>query len=275
MPNISYMDDVHGGRSLYEDIFRSTKKLEKVDVENGKILNIRAMDSGARLIHQSLDLATAIIKPGLTTRELAEEISHFLTTRGADPGPLIRISPDEVVWHGLPGSRVIESGEIVSVDIACSVRQWWADGAKTIPVGQIPSSKSDLIQTAIEGVKTVIRGMKSGDEGLNSANAIQQLCRRRSVSLVSEAAGHGVGQRLHELPSITYDGRPHAPLKLNSVYTVEPIFTTGDGNVHMTDDGSAVTNDGEPSAHFEVSVLLVAHGVHILGAPDWMSRQPC
>ncbi|MDF1569622.1 MAG: M24 family metallopeptidase [Spirochaetaceae bacterium] len=269
------MDDVHGGRSLYEDIFRSTQKLEKTGVENGKILDIRAMDSAARLIHQSLDLASAIIKPGLTTRELAEEISRFLSARGADPGSIIRISPEEVVWHGLPNSRVIEFGEIVSVDIACSVRQWWADGAKTIPVGQINSIKSDLIQTAIEGMKTVIRGMKSGDDGLASAEAIRKLCGRRSVTLVTEAAGHGIGRRLHETPSITYDGRPHTPLKLNSVYTVEPIFTSGDGNVRMTEDGSAETNDGEPSAHFEVTVLLVEHGVHILGAPDWMSRQPC
>lgn len=240
-----------------------------------EIADIRAMDRAARLIYQSLTLVESHINPGITTLKLAEQLDLFLQKKGADPGLIIRISPEETVWHGIPDERRLKPGEVVTIDVACSVRGWWADAARTFAVENLDEKRSSLMLCAWEGTKDIVSAMKSGRTGIESADIIHGLTRKHGKSLVNEAAGHGIGRRLHEMPSLTYDGREHPALKTGYLYTAEPIFSAGSGAVMFSDNGSAVTIDGEPSAHFEVTVLLADHGAHILGGPEWFEYPPC
>ena len=233
------------------------------------------MDRAARLIHQSLAIIENLILPGVETMILAEELNHFLLKNGADPGLIISISPEDTVWHGIPDERKLQSGEIVSIDIACAVRGWWADVARTFAVGNIDDKRKNLMISAWEGTKRIVSVMKEGRTGIESADTLSELCRSRKISLITEGAGHGIGRRLHDIPSLTYDGRNHEPLKAGCLYTAEPIFSAGSGEILISHYGCAVTVDAEPSAHYEVTVLLVEYGALILGAPEWIDRPPC
>lgn len=269
------MDDAFGEKSLYEDIFPFTGRPGRQSGTEPEIADIRAMDRAARLIYQSLSLIESQIVPGITTLKLAEQLDLFLRKKGADPGLIIRISPEETVWHGIPDERRLKPGEVVTIDVACSVRGWWADAARTFAVGQLDKKRTDLMLCAWEGTKEIVSVMKNGRIGLESAEVVRGLGLKYKKTLVTEAAGHGIGRRLHELPSLTYDGREHPALRAGCLYTAEPIFSAGSGSVEFSGSGSAVTIDGEPSAHFEVTVLLVDHGAHILGGPEWINCPPC
>jgi methionyl aminopeptidase len=269
---MSYMERDPGERSLFEDIFRSIERPSG----DRDALDLCAVDRAARMIRETLDFAVDGITAGMTTGSLALSAVSILEGMGADPGSVIvRISPENVVWHGLPGSRILTEGEIVTLDIACSVRGWWADSARTCGVGRIGAKRENLIRAALAGMKEAVNGMCAGSDGLSVSESISGICKEYGVSLIGEGAGHGLGRAVHEPPSITYDGSAHDRLRSDRVYTAEPIFTSGDGKIAISGDGSAATADGEPSAHFEATVLLTEHGPLVLGGSDWMDEEPC
>ena len=255
----AYMD---AHRSLFEDIFA---------VHEPYSIDLKSIDRAARSIDHAMEAVGKAIRPNMTTQDVASIINAVLRADDVDSSPIIRISPEEVVWHGLPGGRILQEGEIVSIDVACSVRGWWADASMTFPIGSIDEKRARLIDAAKEGTKCIVECTRDGCDGRESAVRLSNLCGAFGVRLVAEAAGHGVGRTLHADPLITYDGRTHEPLTEGFVYTAEPIFTCGDGRVKMVSDGSVVTADGEPAAHFEVSVLTLPDGPQILGAPNWIS----
>ncbi len=222
-----------------------------------------------------MEFCENLIRPGVESLSLAEMINDNLLKNGADPGPIICISPEDTVWHGIPDKRILLSGEIVSIDIACSVRGWWADSARTFALGNVDSKRKLLMISAWEGTRRITSVMKDGMNGIESAQTLSDLCSKRDVTLITEGAGHGIGRRLHEMPSLTYDGRKHEALSAGRLYTAEPIFSSGRGEILISSDGSALTVDSEPSAHFEVTLLLLKHGAHILGAAEWFDHPPC
>ena len=233
------------------------------------------MDRAARLINRGFLLARDMLEPGISSRQLAEEINAFLAFSGADSGTVIRISPEAIAWHGIPGAQQFEEGQIVTIDIACSLRGWWADGARSFAVGSPDEKRENLLKAALEATRTAVRNIREGHTGEQVSRELKLLCRERGVSLVPEGAGHGIGARLHETPSLTYDGRIHDPLEAGRVYTAEPILSAGDGNVVISPTGEAAGTDGEPTAHFEVSVLSLTEGNQVLGDPDWLWAEPC
>jgi len=202
-------------------------------------------------------------------------LEKSLLGRGADPGFLINISPEDTAWHGMPGEGVLRSGEIVTIDIACSVRGWWADAARTFPVGIIDQKRKNLLETAWNLTRELVAGIREGENGSGTSALVSELTGASGVSLLTEGAGHGIGRRLHELPSLTYDGRIHDPMRAGRLYTVEPVISPGNGRIGIYGDGSARTEDGEPVAHFEVTFLLIQHGTQILGSPEWINHSPC
>lgn len=232
------------------------------------------MNKAAGIIHKTLEQTCKTIRPGQTTESLAQTAYLTAIKGGADPGIIIHISPEEVVWHGPPGSRILIEGEIVTIDIACSVSGWWADAARTFAVGNIDDKHRELMKAALSGMKETVAAMKVGTSGPDISGKLKEICRNFNVKLISEGAGHGIGKGVHEPPSITYDGRNHAPLKSGYVYSAEPIFTSGGGKIAISSDGSATTIDCEPSAHYEVTAVIREHGAQVLGAPDWLDDEP-
>jgi len=216
-----------------------------------------------------------MIQPGIQTFDLAMSLEKTLQGRGADPGLLISISPEDTAWHGIPGDRVLKSGEIVTIDIACSVRGWWADAARTFPVGKIDEKRKNLLKAAWLMTKELVSVIRDGESGAGTSAAVSKLAGIRGVSLLGEGAGHGIGRKLHELPSLTYDGRIHDTMRAGRLYTVEPVLSSGNGRIQISRDGSALTVDGEPVAHFELTFLLIGHGTQILGSPEWINHSPC
>lgn len=232
------------------------------------------MERASVLIHRALDLAGSLIRPGIQTLKIAEKIHSWLITHGAEKS-LINISPENLVWHGVPGQRTLGNGEIVTVDIACSAGGYWSDAARTFTVGDVDEEHQNLVIAAWEGTRLVASMMAEGSNGLETHKMLQQHCRFRGVALVPEGAGHAIGHSLHQQPTLTYDGRPHMPLLSGRAYTAEPVFTTGNGIVSISRDGIAETRDKKPSAYFEVTVYLADNRVRICGAPDWLEKPPC
>lgn len=257
------MGDDPGKRSLFEDIFGFTG-------EHGDRVDVNAIDRAARCIVDAIGTLGPRIEPGTSTGKLADSVYDRLRELGVDSGVIIRVSPEEVVWHGLPGKRVLLENQIVTLDAACSLRGWWADIAITLPVGELDEKHALLLAAAKIGVRTIAERMKAGEEGSSFRDPLRELSQAYGVSLVREAGGHRIGRRLHEEPLITYSGDTFSPLQAGCTYTSEPIFTTGYGEVAMAPDGSAITVDGEPAAHFEVTVLTLPRGSQVLGAPGWL-----
>ena len=227
------------------------------------------------MIFQALELSAKLLEPGITTIELADCLEKFLYSRGADPGLIINISVENTVWHGIPGPEKINSGELVTIDIACSLGGWWADSARTFAAGRIDEKRRKLLNASWQLTREIASTIKAGQNGLEASETVRKLTESMGLSLIKEGAGHGIGRRIHEIPSLTYDGRVHERLKAGSIYTVEPVLSSGNGEICISRDGSASTVDGEPSAHFEVMVLLTDNSAQVLGAPEWLHHPPC
>ncbi len=268
------MSDEAGERSLFEDIFPFIGKPEKQSEKNSPP-DISSIDRAARLIGTALSLAGNMIEDGVTTSFLAEDISIYLRGNGADFGLVIRISVEDTAWHGIPGNRKLHTGEIITIDVACSVRGWWADSARSFAVGKIDQKRQKLLCAAWEATVCATDFITEGYDGQGVQKALNEICRKYGVAIVDEGAGHGIGSRMHEIPSLTYDGRLHKPLLAGHVYTAEPILSAGSGIVLISSDGEAVSEDNEPTAHFEVTVLALPHGNQVLGAPEWFFKTPC
>ncbi len=251
------MDVCH---SIFEDVF-------SVQETGGN----ESIAEAANIINHTLDSVRMAVQPDLPTQFVADSIGSMLQDNGVDPGYIISISPEDVAWHGIPGDRLLGRGEIVTIDVACSVRGWWTDISITVPVSDIDEKRLRLIEAAREGTKTLINCTKKNSNGRENAAKMSDHCKRYDVRLISEGAGHGLGRKLHCNPQLTYDGRLHTPLEDGRAYTIEPVFTSGNGRVRMNSDGSAVTEDGEPTAYFEIAVLIRGNNTVILGNPSWLS----
>lgn len=215
------------------------------------------------------------LRPGITTKELEdiarkfmEENDCYSSTIGYEgyPGYLCISVNDEVV-HGIPSSRKLKNGDIVSLDISIIYKGYHSDSAATYPVGTINEKKAYLIEhtknALYEGIKEVKDGATLGDIG----HAIESYAHKHHLGVVRELCGHGIGNELHEDPDIPNYGKPHTGMILKEGMTIaiEPMLNLGSRNVCMLDDDwTIVTEDGKPSAHFEHTVLVKKDGYEIL-----------
>lgn len=232
--------------------------------------DITSMSKAAHKVNRAMAVIKKKLCPALTTRRIAQIVEYSLIESGVDPDFKIFVSPEEVVWHGIPDNRILREGQIVTVDIACSVHGWWTDTAATFPVGNIDTKRTKLLKAAKEGTVLAAQWIKDGSNGKKCTSDLQQLCIQRCITLIVEANGHGLGRQLHKAPYLTYTENGHEILQSGRVYTAEPVFTSGHGSINMANNGAAYTVDGLPSAHFELSVLAGDGHSCILGEPDWL-----
>ncbi len=238
------------------------------------------MREAARHVAEILLELRERVKPGVTTRELDELAEKSIAARGVrssfkgyDPHGLpaypavVCISVNDEIVHGIPGSRVLVDGDIVSLDFGVSVDGYHGDSAVTVPVGEVSEETQRLLQVTRQSLDDAIEVMKPGVRLSDLGNAVQRRAEGAGFAVVREFAGHGIGRQLHELPWIPNYGTPGRGPRLEAgmVLAVEPMVTAGRPDVRMLDDEwTAVTADGSLSAHFEHTILVTEDGSEAL-----------
>lgn len=221
------------------------------------------------------------IKPGVETIELDKIAEDFIRTNGAKPAFLnyngfpftLCISVNDVVVHGFPSNYKLKNGDIVSVDCGTVLNGYVGDSAFTYAVGEVTEEVWNLMETTLQslykGISVASVGNRIGDIG----NAIQHYAESNNCTVVREMTGHGIGKRLHEDPSVPNYGRRGSGKKIKKGLTIaiEPMINLGRKEIFIEDDGwTTRTQDGMPSAHYELSVAVKANKVDILSTFDYI-----
>ncbi|HWS51051.1 MAG TPA: type I methionyl aminopeptidase [Microbacterium sp.] len=253
---------------------------------------LRSMVEPGLITAAALDAVRPLIRAGVTTAELDAEANRVITARGAESNfQLVRgyhhticVSVNEQVVHGIPGDRVLQPGDIVSVDCGAQFQGWNGDSAITVVVPD--PARPDLVEQREELSRVTEGSMWAGIAAMASAShlgdigaAIQEYIEAQGPSAVSgqpygilrEYVGHGIGRKMHEAPSVfnyrTPD--PGAEVKTGLVLAIEPMVTAGGEATFVEDDDWTVsTVDGTDGSHWEHSVAVHADGIWVLTAPD-------
>jgi methionyl aminopeptidase len=224
------------------------------------------------LTHQELKKH---IVPGITTKELDKVAEAFIRKCDARPSfkgyngftGSICASVNEELVHGIPGNRVLNNGDIISIDIGAEYNGYHGDSAWTYAVGSIDEETQRLLDVTEESLYKGLNEAKPGDRLTNISHAIQTYVEANGFSVVREYVGHGIGQDLHEDPQIPHYGPPNKGprLKPGMVLAVEPMVNAGSRYVKtLADDWTVVTVDGRMCAHFEHTVAITETGFEIL-----------
>jgi methionyl aminopeptidase len=224
---------------------------------------------------KTLVLLEEKIKPGVKTKELDRLAEDFIRSQGAYPAfkgyrgfpASICISIDNEVVHGIPGERVIEEGQVISVDIGVLKDSFYADGAFTFAVGPISDQAKRLIKVTQEALERGLKFAKEGKFLSDISYAIQSFVEKNGFSVVRDLVGHGIGMNMHEEPQIPNFGPPgQGPiLKKGMVLAIEPMVNVGSFEIETKKDNwTIITKDGSLSAHFEHTVAVTENGAMIL-----------
>ncbi|MBI4515035.1 MAG: type I methionyl aminopeptidase [Deltaproteobacteria bacterium] len=224
----------------------------------------------------------ARIRPGVTTGvldRLAEELTRKHKARPAFKGyevagrvfpKSVCVSINEEVVHGIPSeARVLQEGDIVSLDFGVCYEGYFGDAATTVAVGTVSRDDERLLQITQQSLDAAIREVCVGKRIGDISFAIQEHVERNGFSVVRDFVGHGIGKRLHEDPQVPNFGtRDRGPrLRAGMVLAIEPMVNAGGPEVVVKQDGwTAVTRDGKRSAHFEHSVAVTDAGPYVLSA---------
>ena len=227
------------------------------------------------LTHQELAKA---IKPGVTTKQLDELAETFIRSKGAVPSfkgyngfsGSICASVNEELVHGIPGKRILQEGDIISIDIGAQFEGYHGDSAWTYAVGNISEEDRRLMQVSEEslfkGLEKAIPGARLSD----ISHAIQIHAEAAGFTIVREYVGHGVGRDLHEDPQIPNYGPPdRGPrLKPGMVLAIEPMVNAGERYVRtLADNWTVVAVDGKNCTHYEHTIAITEEGYEILTKP--------
>lgn len=223
-------------------------------------------------------LAGEMVKPGVTTQEINDAVERFIRQQGAVPSFLhyngypasACISVNDEIIHGIPGKRVLQEGDIVSVDVGAYIGGFHGDCAATFPCGRISPEARRLIDVTRQSFFEGIRFAREGQRLQDISAAVQTYVERNGFSVVREYVGHGVGAKMHESPEIPNYGRPgHGPRLLRGMtLAVEPMVNAGSAAITQLSDGWTVkTADGKWAAHYENTILITDGAPEILTAP--------
>jgi methionyl aminopeptidase len=240
---------------------------------------IATMRRAGRVVAEMHEECTRAARPGATTAEVDAAAREVIERRGARSNFLgyhgfpavICASPNEVVVHGIPGPRVLEEGDILSIDCGAIVDGWHADAAITVPVGEIDDESKRLITVTRDSLDAAIRVMTVGSTLGAIGAAVSGVVEDAGMSIVREYTGHGIGTAMHEEPPVpNYPNGSGSRMKLKSglVLAIEPMVNLGRAGTRELDDGwTVVTLDGSRSAHFEHTIAITDDGPEVLTLP--------
>lgn len=236
---------------------------------------IDIMRRAGKIVAIALNAVGEAIRPGITTAEIDEVVKLAIENEGAIPAFYglygfpgnACISVNQEVVHGIPGPRILKSGDIVSVDIGALLDGYNGDAAKTFMVGNVDEKVADLLKVTEESLYLGIEQAVEGNRLGAVSSAIQLHAEKAGYGVVRDYVGHGIGRKMHEEPQIPNFGpSDKGPvLKKGMVLAIEPMINLGTFKVKtLSDDWTVVTLDGKPSAHFEHTVAITENGPEIL-----------
>jgi methionyl aminopeptidase len=225
------------------------------------------MRAAGRVVAEMHATIREALRPGITTADLDAIGRDVLERRGATSNFLgyhgypavICASPNEVIVHGIPGSRVLDEGDIVSIDCGAVVDGWHGDAAFTAPIGEVAPEAARLIDVTRDALYAGIAQMRPGNRMGDVGAAVQGTAEAAGFSVVREYVGHGIGTAMHEKPEVPNLGVRGKGTKLKAGMTLalEPMVNVGEPDTFLTEDGwTVVTADGSWSAHWEHTVLV-------------------
>ncbi|MBM4284791.1 MAG: type I methionyl aminopeptidase [Deltaproteobacteria bacterium] len=243
-------------------LLKSSREIAKMEVAN-------------RIVAEILAEVREHIRPGVETRELDEVAEQGCRRRQVKPAfkgyrgypASLCVSVNEEVVHGIPGSRIIKAGDLVSLDFGVLADGYYGDAAVTVPVGEVTPEARLLLQATEESLYAAIDQVKPGERLSNLSHATQKVVEGYGFAVIRQFVGHGIGRSLHEDPQLPNFGPPgRGPvLKVGMTLAIEPMTSAGSWEVLILPDGwTAVTADGSLAAHFEHSVAVTEKGALIL-----------
>jgi len=228
-----------------------------------------------KIVSETLDLMSSNVRPGIKTSELDKLAEDFIVSSGARPAfkgymgfpSTLCISIDDEVVHGIPNEKVLEEGQIVSIDCGAEKNGYYGDSARTFAVGKIDSKKQDLMNVTQESLMRGIDAAREGNYVSDIGHAVQTYVESHGYSVVRDLVGHGIGTELHEEPQVPNYGKPKQGhrLKIGMCIAIEPMINAGSKEIITENDGWTVkTKDGSISAHFEHTIAITKDGPKIL-----------
>lgn len=240
---------------------------------------ISKMRKAGLILWQAHQKAKELVLHGTMTKEIDSIVDSFITSKGAKP--LFKgvpgkvpypasacISINEEIVHGIPSTRKLINGDIVSIDIGVEMCGWCADAAVTWPVGRVSDEKLRLLHKTEGILKYAISALSKKTRWSHIAKKMQSKAEAGNFSVVKNLVGHGIGKSLWEHPQIpNYYDRHCEDFRFptGAVFAIEPMITLGcSENRLLNDHWTIVTKDGSPSAHFEHTVAITAKGPQVL-----------
>jgi methionyl aminopeptidase len=239
---------------------------------------IAIMRRAGTVVAEMHEVCVRAAVPGATTADLDLAARDVLEKRGAQSNFLnyhgfpavVCISPNEVIVHGIPGERVLEEGDIVSIDCGAIIEGWHADAAVTVPVGEVDDESKRLIDVTRRALQASIDATVAGNR-LGDVGAVSEAVVAKSgFSVVREYVGHGIGTAMHEEPQVPNYGPAGRGLRMKAglVIAIEPMVNAGSAATRVLSDGwTVVTSDSSRSAHFEHTVAIGEDGPEVLTLP--------
>lgn len=241
---------------------------------------VRVMRRAGLVVGETLELMRRTVRPGISTGELDAIAEDHIRSQGATPSfkgyhgfpASLCVSVNDEVVHGIPGDRVIEDGDVVSIDCGAIVEGWHGDAAVTVAVGVVPEDVRELIRVTEEAMWHGIAAARLGGRVTDISHAVETYVRSQgSYGILEDYVGHGIGSAMHQPPNVPNYGRPGRGPKLvrGLALAVEPMVVLGSPETRvLEDDWTVVTEDGRWAAHAENTFTLTENGAWVLTALD-------
>ena len=232
---------------------------------------LQLMRDAGKMLAEVLDELEGECRPGTTTGEIDAAADRLIRSRGAIPGfkgyngfpKSLCISVNEEVVHGIPGKRVIDDGDLVSLDCGLIYRGMWADSGRTVLVGEVTPEARKLVDVTKRALHAGIEQARPGNRVGDISAAVQKVVEGAGFSVVRNFVGHGIGRNMHEEPQVPNFGVAGTGPLLRAGYAlaIEPMVNAGTADVEMLPDRwTIITADGKLSAYFEHTVLITDGG---------------
>lgn len=246
------------------DILKTKEQIQ--GIKDSSVINIAVLDAVEKMI-----------APGVTTQQIDDLVYKVTTEMGGIPAPLnyegfpksVCTSINEVVCHGIPSDDVVlKEGDIVNVDVSTLYKGYFSDSSRMYCIGEVSEEKKRLVQVAKECVELGLTMVKPWNFLGDMAQVINDHAKKNGYSVVVEIGGHGIGLEFHEEPFVSYVTKAGTEMLMvpGMVFTIEPMVNMGSSEIYIDDEDewTVYTQDGKPSAQWEVTVAVTQDGYEVL-----------